>query len=133
MENEVELGQIPSNAVQQIPEVRSSSNTRWPADLVISIISSLLCFPPLGILNFIKSRQYRKQTLSQDAVQSLSRDSRQIALISCFMGVTFIAMITIVMLLQFLYFQLQADDMKLSWRREYYTTTLNLTAGLTVH
>ena len=77
--------------------------------------------------------QYRKQTPSQDALESLSRNSRQIALISCFMGVTFIAMVTIVMLLQFLYYQLQADDMELSWRREYYITTLNLTNELNVH
>jgi hypothetical protein len=43
------------------------------------------------------------------------------------------AMVTIIMLLQFLYFQLQADDMKSSWQREYFTTTQNLSAGLNVH
>ena len=60
LQSQVELGQVPTTAVQVIPEVSSSNNCNtaaWPKDLVISLLSSILCFPPLGILNFIKSRQ----------------------------------------------------------------------------
>jgi hypothetical protein len=56
---QVELGEVASHDIQDTPAVSSTSARSWPAELVISIASSLLCFPPLGVLHFIKYRQVR--------------------------------------------------------------------------
>lgn len=59
----IELDKITQQS--QLPEVVPSTSSRssktWPKDstFMFAVISSILCFPPFGVLTFIKSRQVK--------------------------------------------------------------------------
>ena len=78
---------------------------------------------------FIYLFQYRQAVECGDieTARTVSRQNRNLATISCLLGITFVAMVTTALLLQFLYYEKMADDMQIAWKQEFFAKTLNLT------